>query len=202
MDHTTATFQEGNDFAMLKECTQFIFNSIERSKTLLLVHIFTNVYYIISTHILLVCVNYLTADDLDPEKAAYDLLGFSVILLFPNILLHYFEFQKDCWDIAGNARMLLQQNLMTRFLNYDELHRSEFSDAVFIRCIRHDVHRLVNEGYMKFFYLAEALGKIFFAFVYNVFLAISAGRDSAPMLFTILSTTLFIPVIIAGDFMD
>merc|ERR1719197_1648500 len=88
----------------------------------------------------------LTQDPAAQAELLEQLVIYSVIHLLPNFVLHFLDFRRCYWDVPGHARKILQDNLMVKFLHYDELGRVEFSDALFVRCVLQNCNELVREG--------------------------------------------------------
>ena len=59
-------------------------------------------------------------------------------LAVPFLLLHYLDFQKNYWKLGGTIRRLVQENLLIRFLSYDEGSRANLSATDLIMCMSRD----------------------------------------------------------------
>jgi ABC-type multidrug transport system fused ATPase/permease subunit len=212
-DHTTVTWQgrEGISFQMLRECMGYLLKSVKLSRRLIVLDQLSSLIFILNTHIMLLVVNLLTRKDgeqptrtedflarfVDIENATYVLAIYSAMFFIPNVSLHLYEYKRAKWDVPGLWRKILQDNLMTKFLNYDELHRGEFSDEVFLRCVKHDVMALVKQGCHEFCFLYEAVGRLVLICFYELSLAIAAGEDAMPIVFTIAVSLLYPPTMFA-----
>ena len=64
-----------------------------------------------------------------------------------NVLVDTFQNAKSL-RIDLKKKKVLQDNLITKFLHYDELGRFSFSEAQFVRCVQQDCALFVKEGYL------------------------------------------------------
>ena len=60
------------------------------------------------------------------------MIALGILLFVPNFLIHYFDFRKSYWKISEDAQNLLKENLLAKFLNYDEKDRSKFTSTQII----------------------------------------------------------------------
>jgi ABC-type multidrug transport system fused ATPase/permease subunit len=97
-------------------------------------------------------------------------------LAVPFLVLHYLDFQKNYWKLGGTVRRLVQENLLIRFLSYDEVSRSNLSAADLIMCMSRDVVEL-QAGFMYFFDITKGISKLIFIVAVQFAFNISDGAD-------------------------
>ena len=112
----------------------------------------------------------------------------------PVLVLHYLDYAKNYWKLGGTTRKLLQENLMRKFLNYDEGNRANLSGSDLIVCITFDVVELAQSGFMQIFRIAQCLGKLVFILAFQIAFAVIDGSELLLIVTSILPT-LIIPFI-------
>ena len=145
---------------------------------------FANFYVLIAVNVMRTIEDYLNAGGFTcgigcviPDDNPFQTMAtYAIFLVIPYPFLHLFDYQKNFWGIAGGARRVLMENLMSKFLNYQESMRSEFSDSQFIHCM-HDVPELVDSGYMRMFVLLNSVLMILMIVLYLTYLGVRLGQD-------------------------
>jgi len=89
-----------------------------------------------------------------------------VLYIAPFILLHLIDVNKLKFNVAGVSRLHLQTNLMRKFLNYKEDHRSKISVGDVTMTMVRDVTEVVDFGFMKVLQVIRILGKLALALVF------------------------------------
>merc|ERR1719162_1518788 len=68
------------------------------------------------------------------------------------------DYKKLSLGIAGASRIHLQANLLRKFLNYKEEHRSNLSVGDVTMSMVRDATEVVNSGFMKAFVVLRVIG--------------------------------------------
>jgi len=101
-----------------------------------------------------------------PGNRTYTAVVVGLIYIAPFILLHVFDIKKLRMGVAGLSRARLQTNLLRKFLNYQEEHRSRISMGDLQMTMVRDVTEVVNFGFMKLLNTFAVIGKLTLALVF------------------------------------
>lgn len=143
------------------------------TKKMLLADVLHNLYYLLK---LLMNV-YLIDWVLNVSKDSSGLIGGSrdvAILLFvcltvaPFGLLHFLDFRRLTWKVAGSSRGMLQKSLLRKFMNYDEQARESLQSTDMIMAMTRDSVELVHNGYMSVITLVKNIGQLFVILIFQV----------------------------------
>merc|ERR1719356_102652 len=92
-------------------------------------------------------------------------------------------------------RKEMLKDLMMRCLYYEEATRDEVNAMEFKQTFSHHVFKLVSDGYMKFFEISAALGRVTMLFLYFIIFAVkSAAEGEGGQLFYFVITFAAIPL--------
>jgi len=83
--------------------------------------------------------------------------------LFLSAALHFCHYKQIHWGVCGSARVILQDALLRRYLQYDGVAHRSAKPGDIIMCLTRDVDHLVDVGYvgmLTLFKLAGQLGTI------------------------------------------
>ncbi|CAJ1400718.1 unnamed protein product [Effrenium voratum] len=108
-----------------------------------------------------------------------------VLFLLPHGFIIFLYRLKAQRKILGMAVNQLQENLLRKYLNYNETSRHAVSVADLTMAITRDVPELISEGFMSLFDLIEGMGLVLILGVTTL----AGSHDAADL---ILSLTLFI----------
>ena len=81
-----------------------------------------------------------------------------MLALYP--LIHYWDYKKNFWKIGGGARKLLQENMISKFLNYDEPTRTFIDIPLYTHALNQGVFDVVSDIYMKSFVIVMSAARI------------------------------------------
>merc|ERR1719454_173542 len=82
------------------------------------------------------------------------------------------------WGLSGGCRKTIQKAILGKFLNYEESARVQFRSGDLVLSVTRDSERLVAQGFMNIFEVAEKCGKFLILLLARVllgFLAIDEG---------------------------
>jgi len=89
-----------------------------------------------------------------------------LIYVLPYIGIHILA-QWRCWlRVAGTSRKILQANLMRKFFNYREEHRSTLKAGEFTMVMVRDVREVIDFGFMKVLEILRIVGKLGLALIF------------------------------------
>jgi ABC-type multidrug transport system fused ATPase/permease subunit len=164
-----AHWKSETSFSLLVECFKFLKGHCPNAYKLVVFNFVENTYTMLSVFVMQILVDYLDnpKSQGDPDAFQY-LLRYSLLLIIPNPILHIFDFKKSYWGIMTLPRRVLQENLICKFLNYEENLRADFSSQLFIHCVLQDVPELVLQGFRNFFVLADCASMMLLLVVYSV----------------------------------
>merc|ERR1719238_1495276 len=118
------TLQEQHEksFGMLADTGRFLKKHTVNAHKLVVFNQMENAYVVMQILAMQIIVNMLTNKDTseNANESLQIIIFLSVILIIPNVLLHYFDYRRCYWNIIGMARRVLQENLMNKVLNYEE----------------------------------------------------------------------------------
>jgi ABC-type multidrug transport system fused ATPase/permease subunit len=186
-DTKMAQMRRKVSFGMLREVSTFLLAHAPNAKKLVLLHQLENAYTVWIVHVMQSLVDYL--EGLEPGPNPWATMTFyGLCFILPCPVLHYFDFQKNYWGVAGSARSVLMENLMSKYLNYEEHLRSAFSPAQFIHCVIQDVPELVKSGFMGMFTLFNHCGIFVMLSAYAIFL-FSQSDDAVYIIYVMVANT-------------
>eukprot|EP00747_Dinoflagellata_sp_TGD_P079382 gnl/TRDRNA2_/TRDRNA2_160484_c1_seq1.p1 gnl/TRDRNA2_/TRDRNA2_160484_c1~~gnl/TRDRNA2_/TRDRNA2_160484_c1_seq1.p1 ORF type:complete len:921 (+),score=142.22 gnl/TRDRNA2_/TRDRNA2_160484_c1_seq1:258-2765(+) len=85
------------------------------------------------------------------------MMGASVFVF---AVLFYFDYTKFNWKVGGRSRNTLQEGLIRKFLNYDEVSRPTVKQGDITMAVTRDAADLVQNGYLSFLAIMRALGQL------------------------------------------
>lgn len=89
-----------------------------------------------------------------------------LMYVLPYVGIHILA-QWRCWlRVAGTARKMLQANLMRKFFNYREEHRSTIKAGEITMVMVRDVREVIDFGFMKVLEIVRCLGKLGLALIF------------------------------------
>jgi len=112
-----------------------------------LIDLFANLYFIMELFLDLYLIDQTLCATCDPEGAGAKLTMICILRLLPCPLMHYFEYRKAYWKVGGTSRLLIQSNLLRKYLSYDERSLLEVSESSLILALTRDTSLLVEKGF-------------------------------------------------------
>lgn len=113
------------------------------------------------------------------QQREQELLLVLVAEMVPLAALHYFDYSKRAFGVSGTSRNTVQAALLAKFLNYDESTRGSMRPSDLIMGMARDSAILVQDGYMRLFELAIALGHILMILVFQLISPVVFGKKYA-----------------------
>eukprot|EP00747_Dinoflagellata_sp_TGD_P010686 gnl/TRDRNA2_/TRDRNA2_120057_c0_seq1.p1 gnl/TRDRNA2_/TRDRNA2_120057_c0~~gnl/TRDRNA2_/TRDRNA2_120057_c0_seq1.p1 ORF type:complete len:701 (-),score=77.89 gnl/TRDRNA2_/TRDRNA2_120057_c0_seq1:104-1903(-) len=93
-----------------------------------------------------------------------DKIGYLVFIIFLNVMfraaLHFADFRKYSWKVAGGSRSLLQKSIIRKFLNLDENARLGIHQGDVVLAVMRDAVKIVHDGYMNVLSIMHAAGEL------------------------------------------
>lgn len=93
-----------------------------------------------------------------PGKPLMVLMAIMWGIVAPVLFLHLMDYRRLTWKIGGTSRKILQQNLLRRFLNYNEASRHKVAAGALVLAMTRDTDKLVVDGFSKIFPFLKSLG--------------------------------------------
>merc|ERR1719387_834749 len=189
-DPTTKSWQVGRSVPMMKEYAKFTLKFTHGWKKLFLFHQLKNVFFVVKIFVSKILVDdVLYENKMSEAEGLRSIAMLIAVLIFPAAIIRVLDFRATYWKVEEIARTVLQENLMRKFLNYDESLRKEISVAEFTHAITHDSFFLVHNGFLKMFDLAECVGRVSAMIVVQIYLAVASG--STHLIFATCALILF-----------
>eukprot|EP00746_Dinoflagellata_sp_MGD_P146570 gnl/MRDRNA2_/MRDRNA2_79025_c0_seq4.p1 gnl/MRDRNA2_/MRDRNA2_79025_c0~~gnl/MRDRNA2_/MRDRNA2_79025_c0_seq4.p1 ORF type:complete len:1886 (+),score=324.25 gnl/MRDRNA2_/MRDRNA2_79025_c0_seq4:134-5791(+) len=149
---------------------------------------FQNLYFIARLFLTQYLINNVINTEVDadglmlfPGRRDLVLVAIMVMIILPFAIVHYIDFTKPKFGVGGGSRVWIQQNLLRKFLNYDEESRCEVKDSDLVMAMSRDTVDLTGNGYGKLFPLMKNLGMLCFILLYQIIAPLSEGRKPNPV---------------------
>lgn len=168
--------QQMNSLSLLAAYIRLNFDDpVVKAGTLkiLLKSVLLHMYEIIRLLISVYLVDYVLKHEHSAEELFFvkdregSLILISVVMLAPNIVLHYLDWLTPSWRVAGVSRKILQSALMRRFLHYNEQSKTDLDVGNLIVAVTKDVPDLVLMGYMNILTICSDLIKLLLVLAYQ-----------------------------------
>eukprot|EP00931_Biecheleriopsis_adriatica_P031987 TRINITY_DN18707_c0_g1_i5.p1 TRINITY_DN18707_c0_g1~~TRINITY_DN18707_c0_g1_i5.p1 ORF type:complete len:918 (-),score=98.31 TRINITY_DN18707_c0_g1_i5:25-2778(-) len=118
-------------------------------------------------------------------------------MTFP--LDHYLRYRKEFWKVCGASRMLLQSNLLRKYLSYDEKSLSEVKASRLILAMTKDSPALVEQGFNQVPKLVRILVRLALIVLYQLFVPVALGTTlSAGVIVQRLMPVILFPLAIGA----
>ncbi|CAK0854696.1 unnamed protein product [Prorocentrum cordatum] len=118
-------------------------------------------------------------------------------IVIPYAVDHYVSYRSHSWGVGGGVRKAVLHNILASFLYYEEKSRDSMNTFDWIGTFNHEVHDLVKCGYMQFFLLFTAFGRILAAIAFIVYIAVTqAVEEQMGHVFLILLPFPLLPPVI------
>eukprot|EP00930_Biecheleria_cincta_P056713 TRINITY_DN42788_c0_g1_i1.p1 TRINITY_DN42788_c0_g1~~TRINITY_DN42788_c0_g1_i1.p1 ORF type:complete len:891 (+),score=99.72 TRINITY_DN42788_c0_g1_i1:203-2674(+) len=98
------------------------------------------------------------------------------LLMVMFAFLHYLNYTKFTWRVAGRSRRILQGGILGSFLNYNDESREKIDEGNIAMAIIYDVPNLVNNGYMSVIQFIEAIGKLLVTLAFQIWVPRLVGK--------------------------
>lgn len=95
------------------------------------------------------------------------LLLLAALLLVPFAGLHFLEYLKPSWKVAGMSLMILQKGLVRRFLHLEDTARQQLRATELILAVLRDSQELVGQGYLSLMSAMGSLGQLAMILLYQ-----------------------------------
>lgn len=142
-----------------------------------------------------IIVNALGNDD-NPPSFMY-ITALALCLVIPFGIAHLLAYLSNGWGVGGGARKLLLSAMMSSFLNFKEEDRVSQNIYQWTAVFNVEVLTLVNDGYMQFFTLIAAIGKVMFLALFMFYLAVRNYLETGEgTLFVSIAPFFLVPPII------
>lgn len=148
-------------------------NPIVRKGTIrmCLVDFLENLYFMLNLFLKLWLVDVVFNDDdsdwtKDRSRGQLLIAVFLIIVPFP--FIHVLNYWKNYWRVGGASRKVLLENLMRKFLNYNEESRAKLSDAEVFMALTRDAPRVVVDGFLNLPPLIKSLFRLLLLLLYQV----------------------------------
>lgn len=195
-DHSTESWREGKNFSMLVEFGKLVYRRTSSgSIKLIAAGQVNNLIYISEIRIMMAIVNAFSSDD-DPPSFMY-IIALALGLVIPFGITHLLSYQSKGWGVGGGARRLLLEGLMASFLNCQEVNRHKLNTYQWMAVFNVEVLTLVDDGYMQFFVLIDAIGKVVILAFFMFYLALAKYFETGEkaLFFSIVPFFLMPPII-------
>jgi len=131
-----------------------------------LVDSFQNIYFLWKVWLTLFVVDQVLAPEDGPEgfvadvgqKNALYMVGCSLIA--PFVFLHFLDYRKCYWKVGGASRKRLQENLLRKFVNYDEDSRTNVKHSHLVMAMTRDSNEIVQDCFMQVFKILKSVQKL------------------------------------------
>lgn len=87
--------------------------------------------------------------------------------ILPFALLHFLDYRKVKFGIAGKSRATLQKALVRRYLNYETSARASLTPTDLIGAAEGDAPSLVSDGYMNMLNMVSSIGQLGLVLIYQ-----------------------------------
>jgi ABC-type multidrug transport system fused ATPase/permease subunit len=188
--------EESYDFKMLREFAWLCYTiNKPGARAIVIGDQIGNLIFIAQVELGKQLINTLSEDG-DETGRSFKVLVWAILLTAPYIYTHIFTYRKQFWKVGGMVRKEMLKDLMMRCLYYEEATRDEVNAMEFKQTFSHHVFKLVSDGYMKFFELSAALGKVILLFIYFlVYAVMSAAEGEGGQLFYFVILFAAIPIL-------
>jgi len=195
-DPSCDSWKAGNDFRMLKEFAKLCYSiNTPGARWLLMGDQIANVIFIGQVEVGKRLINALSLEDNDFHNSE-GILFLAILLTAPYAFTHLFTYRKQFWKVGGMIRKEMLKDLMMRCLYYEEATRDEVNSMEFKQTFSQHVFKLVSDGYMKFFELAAAMGRVIMLFLYFLIYAVkSIAEGDGGQLFYFVALFAAVPIL-------
>eukprot|EP00931_Biecheleriopsis_adriatica_P046606 TRINITY_DN26785_c0_g1_i2.p1 TRINITY_DN26785_c0_g1~~TRINITY_DN26785_c0_g1_i2.p1 ORF type:complete len:946 (+),score=170.58 TRINITY_DN26785_c0_g1_i2:30-2867(+) len=144
----------------------------------MLVDMAMNFYFILEVFLDLWTVNFALCPECDPTLGT-TILALNVVLrVLPFPLLHYLDYRKAYWKVGGASRLLLQVNLLRKYLSYDDVSLMQVNESRLILALTRDSAELVEFGYCSIIKIVAAFGRMLLIIVYQLIIMLYSDEFS------------------------
>eukprot|EP00929_Paragymnodinium_shiwhaense_P044895 TRINITY_DN23008_c0_g1_i2.p1 TRINITY_DN23008_c0_g1~~TRINITY_DN23008_c0_g1_i2.p1 ORF type:complete len:595 (+),score=101.57 TRINITY_DN23008_c0_g1_i2:144-1928(+) len=126
----------------------------------------------------------------DRQGSLIALMGFSVVTF---AITHYLDISKFDWKVHGLARHVLQNALLSTYLDYDMHSRQELHSSTLIMAVARDAELLVERGFLTWISLTSAFGKLVSLFAFQSLMPVLFGK---PVSVVCMMTALLLPILL------
>eukprot|EP00928_Gymnodinium_smaydae_P011913 TRINITY_DN14356_c0_g1_i2.p1 TRINITY_DN14356_c0_g1~~TRINITY_DN14356_c0_g1_i2.p1 ORF type:complete len:873 (-),score=191.78 TRINITY_DN14356_c0_g1_i2:103-2721(-) len=101
-----------------------------------------------------------------PGSRMYTAIIVGALYIVPFAICQCIDLKKLSFQVAQNSRLVMQANLLRKFLNYREEHRAKLSLGDITMAMVRDVTEVIDFGFMKALSIVSIAGKLMLALIF------------------------------------